>query len=241
MRPAITLTRANRQPWTKPWPPPTRALDEIDRKIKDYSAVLVKQERIGDSLVEKKMRIKLRQKPFSVYLYFLEASNENIKGREVIYAEGRNDNWLLVHTPGLLDITVPLPPAGLLATHGEHYPITEIGIANLCRQLIKRGEAAADSGKVQVERFRNTHIQDRNCTTLEVTYPVHEKTYRGYLARIFVDDELHIPLCVKVYGLPLDAAKGPELVEAYTYLDLKINNGYTDADFDRKNRQYKFP
>ena len=48
------------------------ALDEIDRKIKDYSAVLVKQERIGDTLVEKKMCIKLRQKPFSVYLYFLE-------------------------------------------------------------------------------------------------------------------------------------------------------------------------
>ncbi len=126
------------------------------------------------------MRIKLRQKPFSVYLCFLDASNENIKGREVIYAEGHNDNWLLVHTPGLLDITVPLRPAGLLAMHGEHYPITEIGIANLCRQLIKRGEAAADSGQVQVKRFRNTHIQDRNCTTLEVTYPVREKTYRAY-------------------------------------------------------------
>ena len=49
-----------------------QALDEIDRKVHDYSAIIVKQERIDDTLVEKKMRIKLREKPFSVYLKFLE-------------------------------------------------------------------------------------------------------------------------------------------------------------------------
>ena len=76
---------------------------------------------------------------------------------------------------------------------------------------------------------------------LEITYPVHEPKTWGYLARVFLDDEWKFPIRVEVYELPLDRSKLPQLVEDYTYLDLKLNNGYTDADFDPKNRQYKFP
>ena len=61
------------------------------------------------------------------------------------------------------------------------------------------------------------------------------------LAKVFVDDELHLPIRVEIYELPLDHSKQPQLVEEYTYLELKLNNGYSDADFDPKNRQYKFP
>ncbi len=32
----------------------------------------------------------------------------------------------------------------------------------------------------------------------------------------------------------------PELLEAYTYLDLKINPGFTDMDFNPKNPDYGF-
>ncbi|MBI1903218.1 MAG: DUF1571 domain-containing protein, partial [Planctomycetia bacterium] len=32
----------------------------------------------------------------------------------------------------------------------------------------------------------------------------------------------------------------PELTEEYTYLKIKVNNGFTDADFDVKNPNYKF-
>ena len=62
------------------------------------------------------------------------------------------------HSPGLLDrtvgtITCRLPAC--LAMRGEHYPITEIGLANLCRQLIARGgEAiAAIRRQVTVKRY----------------------------------------------------------------------------------------
>ncbi len=124
---------------------------------------------------------------------------------------------------------------------GEHYPITEIGLANLCRQLIQRGESAGDPCQVTVKRYRHARINTRACTLLEIMYPVHEPKTWGYLARVFVDNEWHFPIRVEVYELPLDRSKGPQLVEEYTYLDLKLNNGYSDADFDRKNPQYKFP
>lgn len=81
------------------------ALDEIDKDIHDYSAVIVKQERFGRKTVETVMFAKVREKPFSVYLHFLDRSDQDIKGREVIYVQGQNGGDLQVHTPGLLGTT----------------------------------------------------------------------------------------------------------------------------------------
>ncbi len=72
-------------------------------------------------------------------------------------------------------------------------------------------------------------------------YPADEKKNWGYLARVFVDNQWHFPTRVEVYELPRDDKHVPRLLEEYTYLDVKLNNGYTDADFNPKNRQYKFP
>ena len=39
---------------------------------------------------------------------------------------------------------------------------------------------------------------------------------------------------------PREKGGPPELLEEYTYLDLKLNNGFTDADFDTQNPGYRF-
>jgi hypothetical protein len=220
------------------------ALDQFGRAIHDYSGVIVKRERIGTDLVTTVIFAKIREEPFSVYLNFLDRSNDKgVKGREVVYLRGKNNGNLISHTPGLLGgFQMPLAPTNFLATRGERYPITEIGLANLCRQLIKRGEAVGDPSQVKVKRFPKARVNARACTLLQVMYPVHDEPKNwGYLARVFLDKEWKIPIRVEVYELPADRGKMPSLVEEYTYLDLKLNNGYSDADFDVKNRQYKFP
>jgi len=222
-----------------------QSLGGIEQTVRDYSSIIIKKERIGSAVVETVMFAKIRENPFSVYLYYLDRSDsKGLTGREVIYAAGQNGDNLIVHTPGLQDATVGkmrLDPKGFLAMQGEHYPITEIGLSNLCRQLIQRGQSAGDPSQVAVKQYRRARINARACTLLEIIFPVHEPKIRGYLARVFVDNELHIPIRVEAHELPLEPAKGPQLVEEYTYLDVKCNNGYTDADFDPKNRQYKFP
>jgi hypothetical protein len=224
-----------------------QSLEEINKNVHDYSAIILKRERVGNDIVKRWMFIKFREPPFSAYLYYLDAgkldgSNEDVKGREVIFVEGRNDGNLLVHTPGLLFSalgTMHLPPNGFLAMKGERHPITDIGLANMCRQLIRRGEAA-DSAKVRVKRYPDAKINSRPCTLFEV-YPIwDEKSKEDYIARIYLDKQFKFPTRVEIYEMP-KGDKPPQLVEEYTYLDLKINNGYTDADFDPKNRQYKYP
>jgi hypothetical protein len=222
-----------------------QALDEIKHNVRDYSAIIMKKQRIGNDLTETVMFAKIREEPFSVYLYFFKRRDDtSVKGREVIYVQGRNDDKLLVHTPGLIAGrlgTIALDPKGWIAMHGERHPITEIGLANLCRQLIQRGESAGDPRQVQVKRYRHARINTRACTLLEIIFPAHEPGHAGYLARVFIDNQWRFPIRVEIYDLPLDGSRGPQLEAAYTYLDLKLNNGYSDADFDPKNPQYKFP
>ena len=69
-------------------------------KIQDYSATLAKRERIGGKLLDYEyMFVKLRQKPFSVYMYFLGPAD--LKGQEVIYVEGQNNGNMWAHGVGI--------------------------------------------------------------------------------------------------------------------------------------------
>ena len=50
-----------------------------------------------------------------------------------------------------------------------------------------------------------------------------------------------MPVRYEQYDWSGDAADKPELMEQYTYLELKLNNSFTDADFDVRNPNYGFP
>ncbi len=211
-------------------------------KIQDYSAVMVKRERIGDRLNDPEyMFIKVRHKPMSVYMYFLEPAS--LKGQEVIWVEGQNDGKMWAHPGGLrnkLIGTVSLDPTGLIAMQGNRYPVTEIGVLNLVRRLIEVGEQDTQYGECEVKFFEGAKINDRVCTCIQVVHPVARRNFRFHLARIYVDKELNIPIRYESYDWPRESGGKPQLIEEYTYLNVKINNGFTDEDFDVRNSKYSF-
>jgi hypothetical protein len=49
-----------------------------------------------------------------------------------------------------------------------------------------------------------------------------------------------VPVHYEAYDWPKQPGEPPVLLERYTYTDLKLNPGLTDADFDPKNPEYKF-
>jgi outer membrane lipoprotein-sorting protein len=215
---------------------------EIEKNIQDYSATIVKRERLDGQLGEYEyMFLKVRQKPFSVYMHFLDPPS--VKGQEVIYVEGQNNGKMWAHPPGLrnkLIGTVSLDPTGLIAMRGQRYPITEIGMANLIKRLIEIGERDAQYGECEVKFFQGAKINDRSCTCIQVMHPVPRRNFLFHIARIFVDDELNLPLRYESHDWPAQPGGQPQLIEEYTYLNLKINNGFTDADFDVRNPNYQF-
>lgn len=210
-------------------------------KIQDYSATVVKRERVDGKLGEPEfMFVKVRHKPFSVYLYFLKPDAN--KGQEAIYVDGQNDGKLMGHGTGIRKMfgTVALDPTGPVAMRGNRYPITEMGVLNLVRRLVEVGEKDSQYGECEVKFIPGAKINDRVCTCIQVVHPVARRNFRFHVARIFVDDELNIPIRYESYDWPSEAGGAPELLEEYTYLNLKLNNGFSDADFDVNNPNYAF-
>lgn len=210
--------------------------------IEDYCCTLVKRERIDGELLEHEyMFVKVRHEPFSVYMKFLAPAR--LKDREAIYVDGANDGLMLAHPNGIqarLVGTVSLKPTGPIAMSGNKYPITELGIRRLTERLLEVGTHDSQYGECEVKHIPGARLNGRTCTCLQVTHPVPRRSFRFHLARIYIDDELNLPVRYEAYDWPATEGGEPQLQEEYTYLDLKVNNGYTDHDFDIANPEYLF-
>jgi len=230
------------------------ALAKSREEINDYTALLVKRERVSGSLGEHEyMMIKCRNRkvaggqlaqPFSVYLQFLKPAST--KGREVIYVENENDGKLIAHEGGFKGKflpTVTIPPDGMLAMRGQRYPLTEIGVENMVIKLIERGEKALQFEDVTAEFRTGARVKDRTCTVLQVNQPTRRPELDFYQAQVFLDDQLSMPIRYISYDWPRPgSAPGSvgEVIEEYNYLNLQVNVGLTDNDFDAYNKQYGF-
>lgn len=216
----------------------TKSLKTIDARILDYNAVLMKQERIDGVLGPKEVAyLKVRHQPFGVYMFFLGKS----KGRECLYStkpDGSKGNLIAREcgfTGRLGKFT--LDPEGRLAMKGQKYPIMKIGIRELTKELILVASNDVKFGECEVTHGQGT-MEGRAITWLQVVHPVKRTNFRFYKAQIFIDNELQIPVRYIAYTWPTEPGGKPLLEESYTYLKLKINNGYTDIDFDQNNPAY---
>ncbi|MDR2642990.1 MAG: DUF1571 domain-containing protein [Planctomycetaceae bacterium] len=211
-------------------------------KLNDYSAIVTKQECVGGVVQEAQiMEVKVRHKPFSVYIKFLYP--KSMTGQEAIYVDGKYNNKIVGHGVGVQKAfgTLRLDPIGAIAMRGNKYPITEMGILNLTDKLLEVGKKDAQFGECTVNYAENVKLDDRVCTMIQVTHPIPRSNFIFNIARIFVDKELNMPIRYESYDWPKKEGANVTLIEAYTYQRLKLNNGFTDIDFDHKNPAYSYP
>jgi hypothetical protein len=229
-----------------------QGLDRIQSDVRDYTCTIAKRERVGDVLHDYEyMFAKIRNgkvqdgkvtTKFGVYLYFLKP--EDVKGREVLYIEGDNNGKLMAKEGGLKGKLIPsvwLKPDSPLAMAGNLYPITDIGLENLVVKLIERAEREKKAGgECEVQFMKDAKINGRVCTLLQVKHPVQRPQFDFHLAQIFIDDEYQLPIRYAAYGWPEKEGGQPLLLEEYTYLNLKLNVGLGEGEFDHQNPNYKF-
>jgi hypothetical protein len=210
----------------------TDALAQI-RRYDDYTATMIKRERLKGELGGYEfMFAKIRNRklegdklvvPLSVYLQFLKP--DDIKGREVVWVEGQNGNKLRAHEGGFLGSKLPsvwLDPDGALAMRGNLHPIYDIGIENLVIKLIEKGKTVRALGPQNCEvtftkgaKVKASKTVERVCTVLNVRHPEEREPYEFYLAQIFIDDELQVPIRYVAYHWPKAPGEttGPVLEE----------------------------
>jgi len=214
--------------------------------IKDYTAIMQKQETInGVEQGGQVMEVKVRHEPFSVYIKFRYP--DRLNGQQAIFVRGQNDDKLVAHGVGIQRLagTQKLEPTSFFAMQGNKYPITEMGILNLVDKLLEVGYKDSKFGECEVKYTEGVTIgrdaSARECTLIEVIHPVPRQNFIFHVARIYVDKEWNMPIRYESYDWPRKAGESPQVIEAYTYLNLKLNVGLTDADFDYKNPAYNYP
>ena len=225
-------------------------LDHIHQNFHDYTAILVKRERVNNRLTDPAyMQIKIRnerdfgthKQPLSIYMKFLRPTN--VSGREVIWVNGQNQNKLIAHETGpLLRLKAfHLDPDGFVAMKGNRYPIYDAGIENLVLKLIEKAERDKKAGPCKVEYHAGAKINQRPCTLIEVTHDQRRAPYEFHKAKVYIDDEYNIPVRYAAYDWPVEGQKKLQLLEEYTYINVRMNVGLTDLDFDTRNPEYKYP
>jgi len=186
------------------------------------------------------LSIKVRQKSLSIYVKSL--GPQSMKGQEVLYVDGVNKGKMWAHSVGLRGLlgTLAINPTDPLAMQGQQYPVTQIGILKLTERLIEIADRDMKFGECTAKWIDHVKVNDRPCRCIEVVHPQPRDNFLFHIARIFVDDELNLPIRYERYDWPSAPGGRLPLMEEYTYLDVKRNAGLAAADFDVRNPSYHF-
>jgi len=210
------------------------------RQVQDYTCTFVKRERIDGRLTEPHMMaMKARSSPKSIYFKFHQPNC----GREAIYVQGHNDGQIVAHDVGLgkfLAGTMHLDPHSSRAMEENRHPVTEAGIDALIDTVAKHWSTELSHGESVVNIHRSIRVGKSSCTMIESIHPERGPGFLFHKVKLFVCNESGLPIRFEAFDWPKHPGAPPELVEEYSYLDLKTNVGLHDRDFDPANQQYSF-
>lgn len=228
------------------------ALEHLITNVDDYTATLIKEEKDRNGVLQSantiEMKVATRHvggksgSPLKVYLKFV-APNA-VKGREVIWVENENDNKLSVREAGILGamMTASLAPDGMLAMRGQRYPIWQIGLTNLIEQLIERGGEDIGDPNVSVTLESDFPYDGMRLTRIVLRRSSPSGKDNDFSsAEVIVDQKRQLVLKFCSYDWPDAPEDSPEVIESYSYQNVKLNVGLTDLDFDTENPEYTFP
>jgi len=209
-------------------------------ELTDYTCTFFKRERIGGRMTPPHvMSMKARTSPKSIYLRFQQPH----RGREAIYVEGRNRNKVLAHDVGLnrlLAGTLELEPTSARAMEESRHPITKAGIGPLIDTIAERWRLELSPSESIVSIVDSLFLGGRPCLLIETVHTKRSPSFLFHKVRLFIDTELGLPVRFEGYDWPRNPGGAEELVEEYTYSDIRINVGLGEQDFDITNPLYSF-
>jgi hypothetical protein len=203
-------------------------------RVRDYTGTLVRQERIGGRLQpEQFMDVRVRQQPYSVYLKW--TSPRHLAGQEAVFVAGKNNNEIRAKGTGILAVAghVSLATDDPRVMRDSRHAITETGIGNMLKVICRSYELERQLPAGQVKAtFAQYAFERRRCTRMEVTHLAYNAQLYCYRCVVYFDNEYKLPVRVEVYDWPTaNGNPSGELLECYSYINLKFNVGLTDAAF----------
>ncbi len=202
--------------------------------VTDYTSVFVSRERIGGTLrPPETIQLKF-QRPFKVYMKWVEGPS---KGREALYVSGANDGKFLIHQQGGIQglFTAALEPTDRRVMEESRHPVTDVGIGRLLEIVGTNARRGVQAGDLRVVERGYGDVAGRRVRQFEVILVRDARAgYYCYRVLLAFDEENHLPIRIVVYDW------NDQIVEEYTHTQLQLNPGLSGRDFDPDNREYGF-
>jgi hypothetical protein len=159
-------------------------------------------------------------------------------GQEVSFVQGRNkDNrnkeMMRVHASGLLGAVgfVSIAPDDPKVMQNSRHTIYEAGMGNLIERLGRSWEENRRGGKTQA-RLAEYEYNKRRCIRVETYHTERLPQAYSWRAVVYFDRETKLPIRTENYDWPTQAVPGGDLLETFSYIDMRFNLGLTDAAFN---------
>lgn len=208
-------------------------------KLAGYTAVLDKQEEVNEDLQDPdSIDIKIRHKPFSVYMRWHD------DGQEALFVEGQNDGKLLAKPKkGLAAMKVwRLDPESKQARKNCRHPITTLGIENLAQRVIQFYHSRKDWDSAVKCRASEITLNGTQVLAYEVRFANHDVSTDYCHSRYFFEKQTGLLVGLENYRWPSkeDQETEPALIEKYHYRNLNLKAQLSDNDFAEDNPKYAF-
>ena len=203
-------------------------------EVQDYTAVMLARERVGGVLKPEHAILLKFGRPFSVYMRWLDGPSE---GREGLFVAGtREDRFLVQEKQGLARfITAAISPRDPRIFERSRHAVTDIGIGRLLEIVGEDARRAARNGALAVVDRGLQTVAGRAVREVEGILPRDpEAAYYCHRVILAFDLQHHLPVRIVVYDW------ADQLVEQYTYTQLRLNPGLAPRDFDPANPDYGF-
>jgi hypothetical protein len=202
--------------------------------VQDYTTVMFARERVGGVLKPEHAILLKFGRPFSVYMRWLDGPSQ---GREGLFVAGAWDNRFLVQeAQGLARfITAAISPRDARIFERSRHSVSDIGIGRLLEIVGEDARRAARHGVLAIVDHGVQIVAGRPAREVEGILPRDpEASYYCHRVVLAFDLQHHLPVRVVVYDW------ADQLVERYTYTQLRLNPGLGPRDFDPANPEYGF-
>ncbi len=202
-------------------------------KVRDYTCTFTRQQRVNGLVgAEQVAEMKVRVNPASVYLRF--ARPEATAGLEMCYVSTRADGKLRMRAAGAKGQngfqTLATDDSKVKAEFPR--PAKELGIGPMLDLLT--GVVAREKGlNNPIEVFTTDYqFAGRNVMRYDIfTRRPHSHRY-AYRTIVYVDKDTRLPVRIESYDAPKPGLTQGELIEAFSYSDLKLNVGLGASAFE---------
>lgn len=214
-------------------------LDRYDRTIHDYSCTFIKKERVNGQLRnEQIMSAEFMEEPFSVHLKWDELGDS--MAQQAIFVDGKitDDNgnkmaWAQPKSPlNLIVNRVEQDIWGANAKRASRKPISNFGVANSLRLIIKYCDIAYADGDLDLRYVGEGTIKGRKTFVIERRLPFdgnEDGKYPDAYLIVHIDEENLIPAAAVAYNK--DQVSEETLLGSYVWTDFKPNLGLTEDLF----------